>query len=168
MLDEGRRLQVLAAMGVDVYRPRGAREAAVAAATLAKAPAAAIADSAGVGVVAVSARGVRAEPRLARLFEQLPRALGIAASRLTWIEMSADGTLAALPAAPGYLLVGSSAARAGAAHLSLTQQHAATIAVCAEPHELLAGAQARRVLWQMLKPLARRLRAEGAPMQTRS
>lgn len=164
MLDEGRRLQVLAAIGVDVYRLRGARDAAVAAASALEAPPVTIAgsaDAAGVGVVAVCARGARAEPRLSRLFGQLPGALGIAASRLTWIEMSADGTLTGLPAAPAYLLVGSSAARAGAAHLSLTQQHEATIAVCAEPHELLADAQARRVLWQILKPLARRLRADG-------
>lgn len=162
MLDEGRRLHVLAAIGVDVYRIRGVRDASVAAASAPQVPAAAIADSAisaGIGIVAVCADDARAEPRLARLFAQLPRALGIAASRLLWIDMAADGSLAALPAAPGYLLVGSSAARAGAAHLSLTQQHEATIAVCAEPHELLAGAQARRAFWQILKPLARRLRA---------
>jgi hypothetical protein len=158
MLDEGRRLQVLAAMGVDVYQLRGVRGGATAAAPAPTERSATIPDT-GVGVVAVCARGVRAEPRLARLFAQLPHALGIAASRMTWIEMSADGTLAALPAAPAYLLIGSAAARAGAVHLPLTRQNQATIAVCAEPQELLAGAQARRALWQVIKPLARRLRA---------
>jgi hypothetical protein len=113
-----------------------------------------------VGVVAVCAHGVRAELRLARLFAQLPRALGVAASRLAWIETSADGTLTALPDVPCYLFVGSSIARACAAQLSLTQQNQATIAVCAEPRELLAGAPALRALWQVIKPLARRLRAE--------
>jgi hypothetical protein len=155
MLDEGRRLQVLAAIGIDVYHLRGVRDTAT---TTTAAPSA---DSAGAVVVAVCARGARTEPRLARLFAQLPRALGIDASSLTWIEISDDGTLAMLPSGPAYLLVGSSAARACAAHLSLTQQNAATIAVCAEPGELLAGAPSRRVLWQVIKPLARRLRAEG-------
>lgn len=161
MLDEGRRLQVLAAIGIDVYRRRGAHANGGATATEPDAPGAANAGAAGgIGLVVVCARGDRAEPRLARLFAQLPRALGIAASRLSWVEMTADHALAALPDAPGYLLVGSSVARAGAAHLSLTQQHEATIAVCAKPSELLAGAQEKRTLWQILKPLARRLRAE--------
>ncbi|HET7064516.1 MAG TPA: hypothetical protein VFI49_09565 [Rudaea sp.] len=161
MLDEGRRLQVLAAMGVDVYQLRGVSGVASAAAP---APTAAGGESAGAAaanVVAVCARGARVELRLARLFAQLPRALGTAAARLTWIEMAADGTLPALPDVPCYLFVGSATARACAAQLSLTQQNQATIAVCAEPQELLAGAPARRALWQAIKPLARRLRAEA-------
>jgi hypothetical protein len=112
-------------------------------------------------VVAVCARGVRAELRIARLFANLPRALGIAPSLLTWVEMSADETLPALPDVTCYLFVGTATARVCAAQLSLTQQNQATIAVCAEPQELLAGAPARRALWQVIKPLARRLRAEG-------
>jgi apolipoprotein N-acyltransferase len=165
MLDESRRLQVLAAMGVDVYHLRGVADGASTAAPASTAlPATsrhAAVDVASVGVVVVCPRGARADPRLARLFAQLPFVLGIGAARLTWVEMSADGALDALPVAPGYLLVGSSAARACAARLSLTRQNQATIAVCAEPQELLAGAQARRVLWQVLKPLARRLRTEA-------
>ncbi len=159
MLDEGRRLQVLAAMGVDVYQLRGVREAASA-----TVPAEGRDESDGAAaanVVAVCARGVRADLRLARLFAQVARALGIGAARLSWIEMAADGTLSALPDVPCYLFVGSATARAGAALLSLTQQNQATIAVCAEPQELLAGASTRRALWQAIKPLARRLRAEA-------
>ena len=75
--------------------------------------------------------------------------------------MTADGDLPTLPDVRCYLFIGTAAARAGAAQLSLTQQNQATIAVCAEPKELLAGPSARRVLWQAIKPLARRLRAEG-------
>lgn len=164
MLDESRRLQVLAAIGIDVYHLRSVRESASAAARVPAMFPATVregVDAFGVGVVAVCARGVRAEPRLARLFAQLPRALGIAVSRLTWIEASADGSLPALPDVPCYLFVGSSIARAGAAQLSLTQQNEATIAVSAEASELPAGAPARRALWQVLKPMARRLRAEG-------
>lgn len=164
MLDEGRRLQVLAAIGIDVYHLRGMRDVASAeSSALAELPAG-VKESVGAGdvvVVAVCARGARDEPRLARLFAQLPRALGIGASRLKWIEASADGSLPAFPDVPCYLLVGSSAARACAAQLSLTQQNQATIAVCAEPGELLAGTPARRALWQVIKPIARRLRAEG-------
>ena len=164
MLDESQRLEVLAAIGIDVYRLRStARDVATAAVAPgfdSNAPADPGAESE-AGLVVVCPHGARAEARLARQFVQLPQALGIAASRLTWIDTPADGTLAELPAAPAYLLVGSSAARACAAHLSLTQQSQATIAVCAEPQELLAGAQSSRVLWQVLKPLARRLRADG-------
>lgn len=160
MLDERRRLEVLTAIGVDVYRLRSAPATAATSAQPVT-PHVDAAAGAGVGLVVVCAHGARADVRLSRLLAQLPRALCIAASRLTWIETSADSTLAALPAASGYLLVGSSAARACAAHLSLTQQNQATIAVSAEPQELLASGQSRRVLWQVLKPLARRLRADG-------
>jgi len=165
MLDEGRRLQVLAAMGVDVYQLRAARDAAP---DIATAPAPGVRESVGAGVgaaavavVAVCAHGARADLRLARLFAQLPRSLGIDAARLAWIEMPPDGALPTLPDVHCYLFIGTAAARAGAAQLSLTQQNQATIAVCAEPKELLAGPSARRVLWQAIKPLARRLRAEG-------
>jgi hypothetical protein len=165
MLDEGRRLQVLAAMGVDVYQLRAAHDAAP---DIAPAPAPGVRESAGVGVVgaavavvAVCENGARADLRLARLFAQLPRSLGIDAARLAWIEMPADGALPTLPDVRCYLFIGPPIARAGAAQLSLTQQNQATIVVCAEPKELLAGPPARRVLWQAIKPLARRLRAEG-------
>jgi len=166
MLDEGRRLQVLAAMGVDVYQLRGVRDAASALAPPVSAEVqesvdGAVAGAGSVSVVAVCARGVRAELQLARLFASIPRALGVEASRLTWIEMEADGTLPALADVPCYLFVGSATARACAAQLSLTQQNEATIAVSAEPQDLLAGPPARRALWQTIKPLARRLRAEG-------
>ena len=165
MLDEGRRLQVLAAMGVDVYQLRGVRASA---SDATPAPAPEVGESIGAGVisarvsvVAVCAHAVRANLRLARLFAQLPRSLGIDAARLAWVEMSSDGTLPALPEVPCYLFIGSAIARASAAQLSLTQQNQATIAVCAEPQELLAGPPARRALWQVIKPLARRLRAEN-------
>jgi len=165
MLDEGRRLQVLAAMGVDVYQLRGVRDAA---SDTAPALAAGVGESVGavavgagsVNVVAVCARGARADLKLARLFAQLPRSLGIGAARLAWVEISAGGTLPTLPDAHCYLFVGAAIARAGASQLSLTQQNEATIAVSAEPQELLAGPPGRRALWQVIKPLARRLRAE--------
>ena len=166
MLDEGRRLQVLAAMGIDAYQLRGASAAALVGAP---APPARQPESAGTidvgtavaSIVAVCPRGARTELRLARLLANLPRALGIPAVRLTWIETLADGTAPALPDVPCYLFVGSATSRACAAQLSLTQQSQATIAVAAEPQELLAGAPARRALWQAIKPLARRLRAEA-------
>jgi len=162
MLDEGRRLQVLAAMGVDVYQLRGKRDvASTTAFALPTDSVDAAVGAASVSVVAVCARGARSDLRLARLFAQLPRALGISASRLTWVEMSAEGTLSTLPDVACYLFVGSAIARAGAVQLSLTQQGEATIAVCAEPRDLLAGTPAKRALWQVIKPMARRLRAEG-------
>jgi hypothetical protein len=166
MLDEGRRLQVLAAMGVDVYQLRGVRGVVSAdvlalPALISESVGAAAIGAVSVNMAAVCARGIRAELRIARLFANLPRALGIVSSRLTWVEMAADGTLPALPDVPCYLFVGSAIARACAAQLSLTQQNQATIAVCAEPEELLAGAPARRALWHAIKPLARRLRAEA-------
>ena len=161
MLDEGRRLQVLAAMGVDVYQLRGVRDAASDTAPVLAPGVGESVVGVAVAIVAVCAHGARADLRLARLFAQLPRSLGIGAARLAWFEMSADGSLPTLPDVGCYLFIGSAIARAGAAQLSLQQQNQATIAVCAEPQALLAGAPARRVLWQVIKPLARRLRAEG-------
>jgi len=164
MLDEGRRLQVLAAMGVDVYQLRvsdvASRAPLALAAEVQENLVGGFVGAADIGVVAVCARGARTDLKLARLFAQLPRSLGIPASRVTWLEMSSDGALPALPVVPCYLFVGSAIARGCAAQLSLTQQNEAAIAVCAEPHELLAGVTARRALWQAIKPLARRLRAE--------
>jgi len=161
MLDEGRRLQVLAAMGVDVYKLRATGGVAPVAAPGLAAGGRETIGAAAANVVAVCASCIGAELRLARLFAQLPRALGANAARLTWIELAADGAAPALPDVPCYLFVGSATARVCAAQLSLTQQNQATIAVCAEPQELLAGAPARRALWHAIKPLARRLRAEA-------
>src|SRR6478752_8832061 len=84
MLDEGRRLQVLAAMGVDVYQLRGVRDAASDTAPVLAPGVGESVVGVAVAIVAVCAHGARADLRLARLFAQLPRSLGIGAARLAW------------------------------------------------------------------------------------
>jgi len=160
MLDDGRRLEVLAALGVDVYRLRQAGPANVALAVpafaeqLTSAPATA-------RLVVASAHGASREPRLARLLAQIQRALGVADAVVRRIETSADGSLAQLPDAPAYLMIGTATARAYSAHLSIERQNSATLAVIDfDAAGLAREAGARRALWQLLKPLVRRLRED--------
>jgi len=157
MLDDNSRLRVLAEMGIDVYRLRAGPDSEPA-----------LVESREVGqsrpdtparVVVVSSQGVRAHGRIALLLKHLPGALGISASSLAVIDAGADGQVAALPEAPAYLLLGEACARACAAHLTLAQLNATTLANIAAPDEMLRDAAGKRALWQLLKPLARRLRA---------
>ena len=134
---EARRLSMLQAMGIEVYRLR-----AVAA------PAHVHAYAATVAVVGAAA----AVP--ARLLTQLPGALGVAGECVHWYEVGAS-----VPDdADGYVVIGTEAARALGVQLSTMQQNSSVIAATAEPAELLRDGSAKRALWQSLKPLARRLR----------
>ena len=158
MLDDSSRLRVLAEMGIDVYRLRTAPGVAPV-----LAPAESVTDPAvdpSDRVIVVSSPGVRADARVSMLLQQLPRALGISVSALAFIDADNDGRVAALPEAPAYLLLGAACAKACAAHLTLPQLDAATLAVIAEPRDSLRDASGKRALWQMLKPLARRMRAD--------
>ena len=89
-----------------------------------------------------------------RFRAQLPRVLGIADDHVSWCDLAA-----AVPDdAVAYVVIGTEAARALGVQLSTMQQNTATIVATAEPAQLLQGAAAKRVLWQSLKPAARRLR----------
>ena len=144
MLLEAQRLSVLQAMGIDVYRLRMAD-------TPATAPAR---DAAAVTAATVAVIGKR-DAISARLQAQLPRALGIANERVQWGDVSA----AHLPGnAAAYVVIGTAGARALGVHLSTMQHNATVIAATAEPAALLRDGAAKRALWQILKPVARRLR----------
>ena len=153
MLDDGRRLEILAAIGVDVYRLRAAaRDAATPAPSgAAAAPAARIAI--------VCARAARAGSSGKSPLTPILRALGVDAAAANWIETTGDGGAGTLPDLPAYLMIGAAAARAASQQLTLTQQQQATIVVTPEADALPRDAAAKRALWQALKPLARRLRA---------
>jgi len=158
MLDEGSRLAVLAAIGIDVYRLRAAdaQDDASRTAVLAEHPA--VAEPARLVVGCVNGAG--RNPSLARLLPQLLRSVGVADAAARRIETAADGSLNALPEAPAYLMIGAAAARACSAHLSIERQNALMLVVIDdEPAMALRDAAAKRALWQQLKPLARRLRA---------
>jgi hypothetical protein len=159
MLADAQRLDMLAAMGVDVYRLRGtsaasAHEVAVGA-TRHESIGHEVADA---QVVVVCARDQRHAATHARLLAALPRALGVAPSALGWLEAGADGSLGAPPPASAYIVLGTSLIRSLGAQLSTKQQSATTIAVCADPGGLIRDGAAKRQLWQALKPVARRLR----------
>jgi len=144
MLLEAQRLSVLQAMGIDVYRLR-----------MADAPATAPArDAAAVHGATVAVIGKR-DAIPACLQAQLPRALGIANECVQWGDVSA----AHLPEnAAAYVVIGTEGARALGVQLSTMQQNATVIAATAEPAALLRDGAAKRALWQILKPVARRLR----------
>jgi DNA polymerase III psi subunit len=153
MLDEGSRMAVLAAIGIDLYRLRTV-----------DAKGEALAAQSAVGeperLVVACAHGAGRDARLARLLPQLLRSLGVADAAVRRIETAADGSLGALPQAPAYLMIGDATARACAAQLPIEQQNALTLVVIgAEPAAALRDTAAKRALWQQLKPLARRLRA---------
>jgi len=154
MGNDARQLAILAAIGIDVYRLR-ARDAAIpvrpAAATAAPEPA----DGADIRLVIAAEAGLRREPRAARRIAQRARAIGAADAQTRSIDV-ADGAAVALPDAPAYLLIGA-AARACGSQMPIARQQAAAIAVIDEL--AIATGAARRVAWQTLKPLARRVRA---------
>jgi hypothetical protein len=158
---DSERLRLLQAMGVDVYVARSrdviANERAPQAAAAAEAAMDSVATR--VHLVAVCARGVRDQPRLAALLGQLPRTLGISAASIHWLEADAQGALASPLEAPAYLVFGAPMARALGVQLSTMQQNSSVIAVTAEPAQLPGTALDKRALWQVLKPLAQRLRA---------
>ena len=144
MLAEAQRLSMLRAMGIEVYRLRavGAEEAA------------AVTAGAGANIAVICAAAALAMP----LRAQLPRVLGIAAQRVRWCDFSGSG----LPEdAAAYVAIGTEAARALGAQLSTMQQNRSIIATTAEPSDLLRDGAAKRALWQVLKPVARRLRSVG-------
>lgn len=159
MLDESRRLEVLTALGIDVYRLRDAGSAATAAGSPSpELPANSIEPA---RLVVASAHGASREPRLARLLPQILRALAVPDAAVRRIETGADGALAQLPDATAYLMLGTATARACCAHLSIERQNAVTLAVVDDDGGAgAAGAGAKRALWQLLKPLVRRLRED--------
>ena len=160
MLAENRRLEVLAAIGIDVYRLRATDAARQAVAAPAPPPAGTGQGAqAAVRLVVACAQGAGREPAFMRLLPQLLRALGVTESTISHIETGADGSLAGLPEVSAYLMIGAAAARACSAQLSIEQQNAATIVVGPEPAQSMRDAAGKRALWQQLKPLARRLRA---------
>ena len=145
MLAEAQRQSTLQAMGIDIYRLRTAPEST---------PARSREDGA-LALDAMLAVIGRRGALPATFKAQLPRALGIAAPRVQWYDVSATD----LPeTAAAYVVIGTEAARALGAQLSTMRQNAALIATTAEPADLLRGGAGKRALWQILKPVARRLR----------
>jgi len=108
----------------------------------------------------VCAHAVRRDARFAKFFAQIARSLALGPTALGWLEADAAGALPAPPAAAAYLVLGSALAPAFGAQLSTAQQNAAVIAVSADAADLPGGAAGKRALWQVLKPIARRLAAE--------
>jgi DNA polymerase III psi subunit len=158
MLDEGSRLAVLAAIGIDVYRLRAADAQEDVSRAAALAEHSAVAEPA--RLVVASIHGAGRNENLARLLPQLLRSVGVADAAVRRIETAPDGSLSALPEAPAYLMIGAAAARACSAHLSIERQNTLMLVVIdAEPAMALRDVAAKRALWQQLKPLARRLRA---------
>jgi len=157
MLDDARRLDVLAALGIDIYRLRAADPVPSQPAASAGSAQPASADVPARMVIACAA-AARRDARLARRLAQVVRALGVDEAAVAWAESAADGSFAALPPADAYLMLGAEAARHGAALLPIDRQNSATIAVTPDPAQMLRDGAARRALWQTLKPLARRLR----------
>ncbi len=167
---DARRLAMLEAMGVEVLALRTradarARESAHAPSgtttpAITRAHEAASVDNAGLCIVCE--HGVRGELRLARLFAQIARALALRAEAIDWLEADASGALSAPPAASAYLVLGAAIAPALGAQLSTAEQNAAAIAVSADVATLPGGASGKRALWQVLKPIAKRLKSERA------
>ena len=145
MRDDARQLEVLAAIGIDVYRLRSPPAMSAAA----QAPA----------LVVACAKGDRSRADSARRLTQILRALGASDADTAWVEAAPGAPLPAVPDAPAYLMIGSEVARACSAQLPLQRQDDATIVILADIGDIGRGVTARRALWQALKPLARRLRA---------
>lgn len=159
MLADAQQLQTLAAMGIDVYLLRTSSVCTASSIeNEAAPPPMSVEQSLSDGVALIVACAHGADPRGAYLRRALPLALGIASSRIVWIEPDASGKLAVPQAAAAYLALGAELARALGEQLSTMQQMSSVIAVADAPHACLDNGLARRALWQALKPIARHLR----------
>src|SRR5215468_7739657 len=96
MLDDGRRHELLAAIGIDVYRLRAApaRGAVADAGAVAAAfpPAAVVAR-----VVIACSAAARRDARLAAPLVHVVRALGVAAAEAAWVEADGERPCGPLP-----------------------------------------------------------------------
>lgn len=151
-----RRRQLLAAMGITLYRRRAAAGPPQAATVAVEAGVPQAAGRAEEGsppqLVVVGQSADRARLAL------LQRLLGSHVA-LQWLDASAAGLAQAPAAAPAYLVLGPALARPLGAQLPTTTQQAAQIVVTTAPVEWRDGA-AKRALWQSLKPLRRRFRGD--------
>ena len=141
MLAEAQRISMLQTMGIEVYRLRvvSAESTAFALAT----------EDTSLAVICAPAALSE------HLRTQLLRALGVGAQRVHWCDCSGAG----LPQnAVAYVAIGTEAARALGVQLSTMQQNRSIIATTADSSDLLRDGAARRALWHILKPVARRLR----------
>jgi hypothetical protein len=153
MLDEARRLEILAALGVDVYVLRDAPPPAPPALAVPDEPARQLSPPRLVVACAPAAR-IEWQPRCT----QLVRALGLAQDAVTFLSAGA-AVAPPVPEAPAYLMLGAEAARACSAQLPLARQQSAAIAVVDDSAVRARDGAGKRALWSALKPLARRLRA---------
>lgn len=149
-----RRQQLLAAMGITLYRRRGAAPPPQATTVAVEPGVPSPARCADGG--AVPPLVVVGQPADRVRLALLQRLLGPHVA-LQWLDASADGLVQAPPAAPAYLVLGHALARPLGAELPTTTQQAAQIIVTTAPVEWRDGV-AKRALWQSLKPLRRRLR----------
>jgi len=146
------RQQYLQAMGVTLYRRRGAM-AAVAAAPMervASAEPAFASESAAPALVMVGRREDRAHAGI------VLQALGVQESAVQWIDAVAEKLSALPPDATAFLAIGEAMARPLGAELSTELQQRACIGVTTSPAQW-RSASGKRALWQVLKPLRRRL-----------
>lgn len=165
MLDESRRLEILGALGIEVYVLRArAAAAGVEPGVPSAAPAVGATPVAGLAqpgpspsrlVVACTSESRRA---LQARCDQIARAVGLAPAQMVLVVPDSPAA-SALPETPAYLMLGSEAARACSAQLPLERQKSTAIAVVDDATARARDGATKRALWLALKPLARRLSA---------
>ena len=143
------RLRRLDAMGVRVYRLRPAPGERAAAAL--QQPASEDAGQQGVRLLIVC------DEQRSPALDAIVRAIGLPEPQLGWCAPR-GGRLEGLDLDAGaYLVLGQHLARALGAELPTEQQQRAGVTVVSAPSELRGNAMAKRLLWQALRPLKRRL-----------
>jgi len=146
------RQQFLEAMGVTLYRRRGAVAAvpAMSMDVVTSAEPVFATDSAMPALVMVGRREDRVRAAV------VLQALAIKESAVQWIDATAEKLSALPPEAAAFIAIGEAMARPLGAELSTELQQRAYIVVTAAPSQW-RGASGKRALWQVLKPLRRRL-----------
>lgn len=142
------RLRRLDAMGVRVYRLRPAPSERHAE-TLPEASA----DTAATGIRLL----IVCDEQRSSALDAIVRTIGLPEPQVGWCAPR-GGKLEGLDLDAGaYLVLGAHLARALGAELPTEQQQRAGVVVVAAPSELRGNAMAKRLLWQALRPLKRRL-----------
>ena len=146
MLAEAQRRELLAAMGIDLYVLR----------TDAAGASVRGAEQDSLDVIVFCAQDPGSDRDARNLHRVLPQALGVAGDRVSWLR---GGSSRQLPPARACLMMDEVMAREFDAGNGPALAPTTLVATVAEPSRSMRDAQARRALWQALKPLRRHLRA---------
>jgi hypothetical protein len=151
MLADARRLALLDAMGVDVYRPRAkpSFESQRGSTSISQN------DAGSARIAVLCAPHARTSNSF---FAKLHGILGMGAENLVWIENDSSQSFQIPERIDAYLIFGTQRARALGEKLSTMEQMETVIAIVDDMPPTSMSVENKRALWRAMKPIVRRIR----------